>query len=90
MLSTLRNRQGTIASTVESAAPFSIEVDYEIFRSLPFCRLGIIITTADGTPVFEAYDADVPENVGARTAGRFVSICRIPRVFWLRAVYSFR
>lgn len=74
----LRNERGEITSRFDNRESFSIEMEYEIQKPLPFCRVGIIVGTADGVTVFEAYDEDNKGIAPVRQPGRHLSRCVIP------------
>ncbi len=74
----LKTGNDEVAGRLDSRIPFCVEIEYEILKSLPFCRVGILLTTVDGIPVFEAYDTDKEEYAGPRKSGTFISRCKIP------------
>jgi lipopolysaccharide transport system ATP-binding protein len=74
----IRNNGGEITGVLDARKPFWVEIEYEILKSLPFCRVGIRITTVEGIVVFAAFDADREEYAGSREPGRFVSKCKVP------------
>lgn len=74
----IRNSSGEITSMLDARKPFWVEIDYEILQRLPFCRIGVIITTVNGVTVFTAFDADREEYAGPREPGLFISRCKIP------------
>jgi lipopolysaccharide transport system ATP-binding protein len=74
----IKNCAGEVSRTLDVRESFLVEIEYEITTPLPYCRVGILVTTAQGVIVFEAYDADYKEYSGARNPGRFVSKCVIP------------
>jgi lipopolysaccharide transport system ATP-binding protein len=74
----IRGSHGEIASVLDVRKPFWVEIEYDVVDRLPFCRVGIGISTVDGIKVFATYDADREEYAGPREPGRFVSKCEIP------------
>jgi lipopolysaccharide transport system ATP-binding protein len=74
----VRDADGTITSSVDVQRRFSIELDYRIFTPLPFCRVGFLLTSASGEPVFESYDADDERTAIRRGTGSYTACCRVP------------
>ena len=74
----IKNSRGTITGVLDARKPFWLEIEYQILENLPSCRIGIRITTVDGTTVFTTFDADQEEYGGRREEGLFVSKCEIP------------
>jgi lipopolysaccharide transport system ATP-binding protein len=74
----IKNEAGEITSTLDARKPFWVEIEYEIIEHLPFCRVGLRLSTVEGITVFAAYDADQDEYAGPRDPGHFVSKCKIP------------
>lgn len=74
----IKNGNGDVTGRLDVRMPFWVEIEYEIFRRLPFCRVGIIIATVDGIAVLETYDADKEDYAGPREPGIFISKCKIP------------
>ena len=74
----IKNINLEVCGSLEITKPFWIEIEYEIFSYLPWCRIGIIITTVEGIIVFESYDADDERYSGSRTPGRYKCFCKIP------------
>ncbi|MEP7288291.1 MAG: ABC transporter ATP-binding protein [Chloroflexota bacterium] len=72
------NQHGEMSTSHEIEHGFSIEMEYEIFKRLPYCRIGWQINTATGIIVMEAYDSDSVFYSGIREPGRFLSRCDIP------------
>ena len=73
-----RNNRGEVTAALDVREPFWIEIEYDVCEPLPLCRVGVLITTADGTVLFETYDADREEFAGERQPGRFMSRCQVP------------
>ncbi|MDY0041126.1 MAG: ABC transporter ATP-binding protein [Desulforhabdus sp.] len=74
----VHNSHSDITNKIEVGEPFEIRINYEILERLPFCRLGIRITTIQGITVFETYDADHDSFAGVRRPGRYLGKCTIP------------
>lgn len=72
------NSNGEVTGLLDTRKPFWIEIEYEILKRLPFCRVGFGINTVEGIRVFTAYDTDCEKYIGPREPGRFVSKCKIP------------
>jgi lipopolysaccharide transport system ATP-binding protein len=73
-----RTALGDIAGVIDVRQPFTLEIEYEVLAPLPYCRVGVIIETADGVAVVAAYDADDARYTGPRRPGIFTSSCVIP------------
>jgi lipopolysaccharide transport system ATP-binding protein len=73
------NHRGEVSGTIDASHPMSIEIEYEILRELPYCRVGFWFSNVDGVVIFEAHDADFDERLaGTRPPGRYVARCEIP------------
>jgi hypothetical protein len=68
---------GRASGVVNSSQPFFIEVGYLFLKRFKKCRVGIILTTVDGTTVLHSYDEVT--RTGPREAGEYRSTCRIPQ-----------
>jgi lipopolysaccharide transport system ATP-binding protein len=80
----IRNQQGEVVETVRSVEPFTIEVEYGLTAPVTGLRLGIYLLTAHGEPIFTSFDTDNPqiyEDYTIRSAGRYLSRCRMPADF---------
>jgi lipopolysaccharide transport system ATP-binding protein len=71
-------RNDAITSTVDVRHPFVLSFDYEIRKTIPYCRIGFALATADGTVVFDSYDSDHESHQGRRDPGRHTLRCEIP------------
>jgi lipopolysaccharide transport system ATP-binding protein len=69
---------GLITSCIPADSSSTVEIEYEIDRGLPRCRVGFAIQGLDGTVIFQSYDADLPEFDQPRGPGKYVSKCQIP------------
>jgi lipopolysaccharide transport system ATP-binding protein len=74
----IHNQSGDVTSTVDMRFPFALTFDYRIDQALPYCRIGFVLATADGTVVFDSYDSDSDRNQGRREPGTFRLRCEIP------------
>jgi len=72
------NENNQTASIVDAQKSFSIEIEYEIKKPLPYCRVGFSLTALHGAIVFEAYDSDNPLYLGRREPGSYMSRCTVP------------
>jgi lipopolysaccharide transport system ATP-binding protein len=63
---------------LDQKEPFTLEIAYTVYDPLPFCRVGFVLSTLDGVPVFEVYDIDNDSHPGRRRPGRFVARCAVP------------
>jgi len=84
----IQNQQGAVTSVVDVRYPFMLSFDYEFLKHLPYCRVGFILSTADGTGLFETYDTDQEANQGPRPPGRYRFRCEIPGHLLLPGAYS--
>lgn len=69
---------GRVASNIDARREFVIQISYRVQKGLPYLRVGFLLTAADGTVLFETYDADNTELGGPRFSGDYVVECRIP------------
>jgi len=69
------------ASIIDVRKSFSVEIRYRINRPLPYCRVGFLLSTLEGVPIFESYDADNEAFAGPRELGEYVARCSIPAYF---------
>jgi lipopolysaccharide transport system ATP-binding protein len=78
------DHQGRIVDQVSSTEGFTVEFEYELEEGITGLRAGLYLYTSRGEPVFTSFDTDDPErfeNLTDRSAGRYVSRCRIPANF---------
>lgn len=73
----IRNSQGEITNVIDSRESFKIEIEYEILKALPVCRIKIFITTAEGVPVFSSFEVDQKDDE-RKEVGSFIAQCKIP------------
>jgi lipopolysaccharide transport system ATP-binding protein len=74
----IRDVRGMLTSTVETTSPFTLEIRYRLDSDIQHCRVGVILSTPGGVPVFETYDADDERYTGRRSPGMYVSTCTVP------------
>lgn len=74
----IKNKDSKIVNLLDARFSFFIEIDFEVYKNLPACRVGFIISTVDGITVFDSYDTDMKNIDGKRILGRFINRCEIP------------
>jgi lipopolysaccharide transport system ATP-binding protein len=74
----IQDQDGNVTSTVQPSQPFSVLITYSVTRRLPFCRIGIILRTGEGTTVFESYHSDNEQYSGPHDPGNYTLACEIP------------
>lgn len=72
------NGAGESTGQLDAHKPFHVELRYRVLDRLPSCRVGVIVRTADGTTVFDAYDSDDMRYATSRQPGTYTSRCTIP------------
>jgi lipopolysaccharide transport system ATP-binding protein len=77
----IRNQRGEISSSLDVRHPFTIEMQYRVFRPLPNLSVGLRILTHDGVSVFTTRDLDEGNGDPLRQPGDYVSRCEIPGNF---------
>jgi lipopolysaccharide transport system ATP-binding protein len=79
---------GNPVMTHDVRRAFCIEIEYEVLKPLPYVRVGLLLTTADGTVVFSSADTLNHEwRVKTRGNGLYVSRCEIPANLLNEGVY---
>ena len=76
----LLDNKGNVVETVRLVEPFTIEVEYEVGKTMKGLRVGIYIITSRGEFVFTTFDTDAMEKFeeyAQREKGIYVSRCRI-------------
>lgn len=76
----VRDARERIVDTVRSTEPFDIEIEYQLDAPVTGLRLGIYLQSTRGELVFTSFDTDDPglfEQYRTRSAGRYLSHCRI-------------
>ncbi len=74
----VRTGAGEITPKLDVRKPFWIELDYALTKRLPFVRVGFVLSTVQGVPVFEMYDSDDARFAGAREPGQYRLRCEVP------------
>jgi homopolymeric O-antigen transport system ATP-binding protein len=69
---------GAITSTVDMRFPFAVSLDFRLEKPIPQGRVGFMLSTADGTIVFDSYDTDLEAHHGPRQPGDYTVRCEIP------------
>lgn len=72
------NQAGEVSTNIDVRQPFCLNIQYKIYRQLPFCRVGFLLSTYDGITVFETYDSDHAEFAGVREPGCYSFNCQVP------------
>ncbi|HWQ83117.1 MAG TPA: Wzt carbohydrate-binding domain-containing protein, partial [Anaerolineales bacterium] len=75
------NPQGTIAETLRSIEPCTVEMEYELSAPITGLRVGIYLMSTHGDQIFSSFDTDNADEYNRymiRPAGRFISRCTIP------------
>src|SRR5438270_4938833 len=71
----LLDKNGRPTTRFEYSEPLCFELNYTIYNSLSFCRIGFLVHALDGTPVFEIYDVDEDVKDGRREPGSYIVRC---------------
>jgi lipopolysaccharide transport system ATP-binding protein len=77
----LVDHQGRIVDRISSTQGVSIEFEYELKADVTGLRAGVYLFSSRGESVFTSFDTDDPERfekLTDRSAGRYISRCRIP------------
>ncbi|GAG21014.1 unnamed protein product, partial [marine sediment metagenome] len=74
----IRNEHGEVTTKLNTRESFWVEINYHVLEPLPFCHVGLIVSTAQGVIVFDGYDADNQLYAGSRDPGSYTSRCKIP------------
>ena len=77
----VRNSKGVVTGGISAGESFSLEIDYRVKEVLSSCRIGVVVSTPDGTIAFDAFDSDVVEFAAPRAPGSFRAACEIPGQF---------
>ena len=72
------NDGGVVTGNLSATKSFYIEICYRITSPLPFCRIGFLLSTVEGFPIFEAYDADDERYAIRRIPGDYMARCEVP------------
>ncbi len=73
----IRNKDGQISSSLDIRLPFVIEIDYRIMRRVSNLRIGLSLTTNDGTVILSSVDMDGFAVELQREPGMYRSSCTI-------------
>ena len=76
----IHDPRGTIADTVRSTEPLTVEMKYQISAPVTGLRVGIYLSTVRGEYVFTSFDVDEPdlyEKFSTRQPGYYTSRCTI-------------
>ena len=74
----LLDKAGRPTVHFDCSEAFGVEIGYTVYADLPFCRIGFLVHTLDGTAVFEIYDVDEDMDRGSRRRGSHVVRCNLP------------
>lgn len=72
------NAQHEVTPNPDSCQPFLIEIKYRVNQRLSNCRVGIVLSTDNGTPIFDSNDTDYNTALDGREPGEYISSCEIP------------
>jgi len=80
---------GEVANLVSTAEPFSVRMEFDLFRSDEALCVGFDLATSDGTVVLRSYQTDIePERWPELPSGRHTLECTIPPGFLNDGQYS--
>jgi lipopolysaccharide transport system ATP-binding protein len=80
---------GTTTGHVDIRKPFTVEVEYQIFETLPKLRIALGIVTPDGTVAFIAADSGDPSyETKQSTPGHYTTRCFFPGDLLNEGFYS--
>jgi lipopolysaccharide transport system ATP-binding protein len=74
----LLDKNGRPTTHFDYSEPINFELSYTVHDSLSFCRIGFLVHSMDGTPVFEVYDVDEDVKGGRREPGSYLIRCEVP------------
>jgi len=77
----LRDARGSVADTLRSAEPITLEMEYRLDAPITGLRVGVYLSTVRGEYVFTSFDVDdaaLYEQYATRPAGHYVSRCQLP------------
>lgn len=74
----LLDKNGRPTTHFDYSEPLNFELSYAVHDSLSYCRIGFLVHSMDGTPVFEVYDVDEDVNGGQREPGSYLIRCEVP------------
>ncbi len=74
----VRNARQEVTDTLSLEAPFSIELEYQVFKRVENVRIGFRLVAGDGSVVFTTGDTD-PLGIGiTREPGTYIGSCQVP------------
>jgi lipopolysaccharide transport system ATP-binding protein len=74
----IANGDGPSTGHIDVRKPFTVDIQFRVLDRLRSCRVGILLRTADGTIVLDAYDTDDERYAGPREPGNYMSRCTLP------------
>jgi lipopolysaccharide transport system ATP-binding protein len=74
----IHSNTGAVTANVDMRYPFAVALDYRLDKPIPQGRVGFMVSTADGTIVFDSYDTDLENLQGPRNPGTYSIRCEIP------------
>jgi lipopolysaccharide transport system ATP-binding protein len=78
----IRNHAGAVSTSLDIRFPFTVEVEYRVYKPLHACRVAIGIDTADGVKILGSYNSDASERAEPLEPGGYLSECRLPGDFF--------
>jgi lipopolysaccharide transport system ATP-binding protein len=75
------NHLGSVSTSLDARQPFQIEVEFDVLKEITDFRVGILLSTHDGTPILTTTDVDDADHILVRKVGRHVSRCTFPGGF---------
>jgi len=79
---------GKATGIVDIRKPLYVEIHYEVLQELQYGRVGLRVSTSDGTDVFSSADISNEDWRSRRRAiGRYVSRCEIPGNLLNQGIY---
>jgi lipopolysaccharide transport system ATP-binding protein len=77
----LLNHRGEPVAAVDAGHDFAVELDYAVRTPLASLRIGLEVSSVQGSPIFTTLDVDEPGLAEARAAGRYVARALVPAGF---------
>ena len=82
---------GTVTGHVDIRKPFRIEIEYAVLQTLPLFRIGLQLSTSDGTIVFTTSNSTDPRYEAKPCApGVYATSCLVPGSLLNEEFYSIR
>ena len=85
----LSNQEGLCTKIFSYNESFKVEIGYSFLINISYCRVGFVLSNAEGIPLFEIYDTD-NNDINERGIGDFISSCTIPGYFLNIGKYFFQ